>query len=357
MPSAHDFCPDWASAPGETISDILKERGLSVSEFAQQLGHTSDQAWELLQGRATITIRTARRLEQILGASVEFWMSRDYQYRWDISRHHATDDEWLSELPMGDMIKFGWLKPPPHPSEEVAACLRFFDMPSVQAWTENYHNLLEIVAFRKSRSFDSRPAAVAAWLRQGEIESGAVECDPWDPEGFQESLSNIRTLTRQKNPSLFIPELRKFCAKSGVALAIVRAPNGCSASGATHFLTQNKALLLLSFRHLSDDQFWFSFFHEAGHLILHGKGAYFLEGIGAPATKEEKEANEFAASTLVPPDFHQAMLDLSAHGREVVRFARRLGISPGIIVGQLQHYQRISHSQLNGLKRRFRWMG
>src|SRR5262245_53695423 len=137
-------------------------------------------------------------------------------------------------------------------------------------YTSTYVGLQQIAAFRTSPSFDSQPSAVAAWLRQGEIETEAFDCNHWDPIRFRESLADIRSLTRQKEPRRFIPALQRCCAESGVAVAIVRAPKGCRASGATRFLTRHKALLMLSFRYLTDDQFWFTFFHEAGHLLLHG---------------------------------------------------------------------------------------
>jgi HTH-type transcriptional regulator/antitoxin HigA len=354
MSNAQKFCPDWASAPGETILDILHERNISEKEFARRLGHTYEEAKHLLQGRSTITIAIARRLERFLGASVEFWMSRDFQYRQDIARLHVADKQWLAELPVGDMIKFGWLNPVPHPMAEVATCLSFFDVPSIRAWREKYADLQKVAAFRTSPSLDSRPAAVAAWLRQGEIEAEAIDSSPWNAKHFQESLTYIRSLTREKNPSRFIPELQKHCASSGVAIAIVRAPSGCRASGATRFLSQTKALLQLSFRYLTDDHFWFTFFHEAGHLLLHGKNDLFLEGLEGASAREE-EANEFAAHTLVPPESRSALLNLTADKRVVIRFAMRLGISPGIVVGQLQHLGKIRHNQLNSLKRRFEW--
>lgn len=355
MTSNQEFRPNWASAPGDTIADILKERDLSVLQFAKRMGNTSGDANDLLQGRTTITLAIARQLKRVLGASVEFWMSRDFQYREGIARLHLSDEEWISEIPLGDMIKFGWLSPAPHPSDEMAACLRFFNLPSVRAWREAYADVQEMVTFRTSPSFDSRPAAVAAWLRQAEIEAASIDCNPWDAKRFCESLSSIRSLTRKKDPNLFIPELQKCCAESGVAVAVVRAPTGCRASGATRFLSTDKALLLLSFRHLTDDHFWFSFFHEAGHLLLHGKKALFLEGVDTPSAAEEQEASEFAARILIPAEFQSALLALPVNGREVIRFARRLGVSRGIVVGQLQHLGRIKRNQLNRLKRRFRW--
>jgi len=353
--SKAEFQPDWASSPGETIADILEECGLSLVAFAKSMRYTPSEATDLLQGRSTVTIAVARRLEQALGASVAFWMSRDFQYREDSMKLHADEQDWLAELPVGDMVKFGWLTPVPHPSEEVAACLRFFDIPTVRAWRRTYARVQDVVAFKTSPTLDSRPAAVAAWLRQGEIAAGAIECGTWDARRFRESLAEIRSQTREKNPKRFIPALRARCAKHGVAVAVVRAPSGCRASGATRFLSIDKALLLLSFRYLTHDHFWFAFFHEAGHLLLHGRQRLFLEDTGAPPTAEEHEANEFAANILIPTEFHSALLSLPFNSREVIGFARHVGVAPGIVVGQLQHRKKLGQNQLNGLKRRFTW--
>jgi Zn-dependent peptidase ImmA (M78 family) len=282
-------------------------------------------------------------------------MSRDFQYREDSARLHAPDKGWLAELPLGDMIRFGWLQPVPKASEETAACLRFFNVPSVGAWRAKYASVQAMAAFRTSRSFESRPAAVAAWLRKAEIEGEAVSCARWNPSGFENALTSIRRLTRYKDPDRFLPELSELCSTNGVALAIVRPPNGCRASGATKFLSPQKALLVLSFRHLTDDQFWFTFFHESGHLLLHSNQSMFIEGVDTSQTKEENEANDFAEHALIPAEHIYAMLSLRLDSVEVIKFARKIGISPGLVVGQLQHHKRIRPNQLNGLKRRFAW--
>jgi HTH-type transcriptional regulator / antitoxin HigA len=355
MSTDQEFSPDWTSAPGDTITDILRERNLPEVEFAREMGYTLEDIKNLLQGRTTITITTARQLKRVLGASVEFWMARDFQYREDIARAHKVNSEWLDELPVGDMIKFGWLKPVPHPSDEATACLKFFGVPSIRAWRETYAGMLQLPAFRTSTSYDSWPAAVAVWLRQGEVEAKVINCSRWDAVEFRKSLSYIRSLTMLKDPNHFLPKLQVLCAKSGVAVVVVRAPTGCRASGATQFLSHDKALLMLSFRHLSDDQFWFTFFHEAGHLLLHGEMGLYLEGTKTLSTTEEAAANDFAVRTLIPLEYQPVLLELRANTREVTRFAIHLGISPGIVVGQLQHLGIIKHDQLNRLKRYYKW--
>jgi HTH-type transcriptional regulator/antitoxin HigA len=360
MDETETFLPNWASPPGETISDILDERNLSITDFARQIGATLDFSKELLQGKATVTRDLAMKLEHALGGSADFWVNRESHYRNDVARLQsdamsALSEEWLKELPLRDMTAFGWIKPSAPITEKVAECLRFFGVPNVEAWRETYRGILESAAFRTSPTFDSQSVAVAAWLRQGEIESASINCRPWDVMRFRTSLSEIRALTRKRNPSVFIPELQRMCAECGVAVVIVRAPAGCRASGATLFLSPTKALILLSFRYLSDDHFWFTFFHEAGHLVLHGKDDLFLEGMESCSTQEEQQANDFAASTLIPEHFQSEMESLPLDGREVIRFARKAGVAPGIVVGQLQHLGLITRMQLNNLKTRFNW--
>lgn len=355
MTSTGQFRPQWTSPPGDTIRGILNERGISEDDFPRVIGCSDEDARYLLQGRLTISIGLARKLERSLGASVEFWLSRDFHYREDSTRNCVVDRDWLSEIPVNDLVKFGWLRPAPRPSDEMAACLQFFGVPSVAAWKDIYGALEENTAFRTSVAFDSKPAAVAAWLRQGEIEADDIDCEPWQSSRLSENLQNIRSLTRKKDSKVFLPRLRDILASSGVALAIVRTPRGCRASGAVRFLDPDRALIQLSFRFLSDDHFWFSLFHEIGHLLLHNPKGIVLEQKDAPESKEEDEANEFAARTLIPDECRSMLMKLRSNSRDVIRFSRKVGISPGIVVGQMQHHELIKRSHLNGLKRRFTW--
>ena len=355
MANREAFRPDWTSAPSDTISDLLAERGIGVAELAAGLGETTDTTQRLLDGRSTITLRTARALSSFLGASVQFWMMRDLQYRDDVATLTNASKAWLAQLPVGDMIRYGWLKPAPRPAEELDACLRFFAVSSVSEWHTVYDELQRAIAFRTSPSFDSRPGAVAAWLRQGERQDLLNECSSWDRTGFQSRLGEIRTLTRIKDPRVFLPKLQGLCAKNGVVVSIVKAPTGCRASGATRLLPSGRALVILSFRYLTDDQFWFTFFHEAGHLVLHHDEPLFLEDPECQSTAREKEANEFAARLLVPNEGE--LLDLRPTARSVIRLSVRLGIAPGIVVGQMQHCGKLRKNQLNQLKRRYRWSG
>ena len=261
---------------------------------------------------------------------------------------------WLNEIPVKDIERWGWLRPLANSAAAAAACLQFFGVPSVGAWREVYGDALA-AAYRTSPTYKSEPGAVAAWMRHGEIAASSIECGLWDPERFQRELSALRELTRVKDPAEFLPELVRRCAACGGAVVVLRTPKLCRASGVVRFLSPTRPMILLSFRYLSDDQFWFTFFHEAGHLLLHGDRCIFLEGDDT-LTTEEDEANAFAANILMPPEYQAEMLRLPLDGRAVMRFARKVGVSPGVVVGQLQHHGRFRRNQLNNLKRRYTWV-
>lgn len=355
MSNATAFKPAWASPPGTTVADILCERQLSVSAFAEQMRWSLPYTNELLGGIRPLTEDVAERLAAHLGASPDFWIRRESQYQ--EARHRLSQQEqmaWLKTLPTKDMVRWGWIANVP---DLVAECLRYFNVANVAAWVRQYATPLSAAAFHTSPSFPLQPGPVAAWLRYGELEAAQRDCQPWSPTLLHSIMPELKRLTKQKDPSIFMPQLMALCASCGVAAVVARAPAGCVASGATKFVAADRALLMLSFRYLTDDQFWFTFFHEVGHLLLHGPGQLFLEGAGKDVWDEQKEeeANAFSADVLIPPALRARLPRLPLTQRGVVSFAVEAGTSPGIVIGQLQHSGRVLHNRLNSYKRRYEW--
>lgn len=347
MSKLSNFRTNWFSPPGNTISAILNEQNISVSNFTEMMHLSANHVENLLQGSGPITHEIAGRLSACLGASQEFWLEREKQYQ----------EMWLNALPVKDMLRFGWINTE---ANHYTECLNFFGVANVKSWKSRYKTELESVAFRTSDKFKEQPAAIATWIRQGEIQAQAIQCKPWNASDFRQSLLEIRLLTKQKEPRLFIPKLIEICSECGVAVSIVRTPAGCSASGATKFINESKALLLLSFRYLTDDQFWFTFFHEAGHLLLHSQDGLIIEGKpddiwDEPAQKRESEANKFAEDILMPEEFRYQLSRIPLHKRGIIKFAMDVGVSPGIIVGQLQFSGRVKPNLYNSFKRRYKW--
>ena len=360
MPSI-PFQPDWISPPGETVGHILEERGLSHADFSASIEFESGRLNQLLDGSLSICEDIAEKLARTLGASPEFWRSRESNYRAAVKRlesqvSDADATAWFRAFPFADMAKFGWIRKTQKPAERLSECLRFFGVGDVESWNDKYGKLTANVAFRNSATFDSKIPAVAAWLRQGELESLESQND-WDSDLFRASLRQVRNLTRESDPEKFIPILKEACAESGLSVVVVPTPNGCTASGATRFINNSYPVLMLSARHLSDDHFWFTFFHEAGHLVLHSQDTLFIEYDSSPNSKDEQEANAFAKDLLIPKQHREEFLQLKRDTRQVARFARKIGVSPGIVVGQLQHEGVFDRLHLNRVKRRYQWAG
>lgn len=351
------FEPDWFSPPGDTIGDLLEERGWSQAEFAQRIGYTTKHVNQLIRGKAPISQETALRLERVLGSTSRFWLQREAEYRETLARR-AEEKQfnqeigWLAELPLREMIRFGWVQECSSKAAQVAECLAFFGVATVAAWREHY--LKPLVAFRASQRFEKQPGAVAAWLRQGERRAGAIGCAPFQRAAFRAVLHELRGLTNEANPDLFVPRLIELCAGVGVAVVIEPAPQGCPVSGAVRWLTPETALLMLSLRYKSNDQLWFSFFHEAGHLLLHGKRLLFLEMDDPLANDEETEADAFARDFLIPRERAPELQQMRSEAA-VRQFAAEIGIAPGIVVGRMQKEGWLPWSHLNGLKERYDW--
>lgn len=359
MQNSQVFKPNWASPPGETIADILKDKGWTVGHFSKLLEFSVDNTKMLLNGDLVVTDDLALKLEDILGSTALFWSRRDLQYREDAKRlekelHDRTG--WISTLPVRDMIKFGWIKDVRRKLDKANACLDYFGVDTVDEWYDKYHDLHVAASFRTSSSYDSLPESVVTWLRQAEIESKRIKCEPWNAQRFMEALKEVRALTRKKEPRDFIPILQKKFSACGVAVVFVQTPSRCHASGATYFSNEDRAEMILSFRHLSDDHFWFSLFHEAGHILLHKHNELFLEGVENTISQEEEEANKFSEDILVPSEYKRDLKELnSKKWRDIIRFAKRIGVSAGIVVGQLQYLGIVDHKHLNKLKTRYNW--
>ncbi|WP_150001828.1 ImmA/IrrE family metallo-endopeptidase [Iodidimonas gelatinilytica] len=351
------FSPDWRSPPGDTILDILDERGMSIEAFSLLIDETPSFSQSLISGKARITARIALKLSEQLGSTKDFWLTREDQFRNE--RHSVRSiqslSEWARLLPISDMKKFGWLSPGKKQKSLVEACLNFFDVPSLEAWKETYGDNSMQSAFRKSAIREADDFAVAAWLRQGEILSNRIKINKWDKRKFLSALPELKRLTWYKNPSLFLRKLKEICANCGVYLVVVRAPKGCSINGAARFNKRGSPIIQLSFRYLSDDHFWFTFFHECGHLVLHENKIPFFENDGMSLDQAEEEANLFASNQLISLEFQPKLLNLKPSSKDIMSFAKKAGVSPGIVVGQLQHYHLIGYNQFNHLKRRFQW--
>lgn len=348
---------DWFSKPGDTLRSLMQRKGVDADRLAGSLEGGKQTVRQLLEGTLAINEALASAIATALGGSSEFWLKRQANYEAAVDRaveanmiHH---EEWMDRVPAPGS------KSPGEMTEkiikaEIRRRMVFFNTATLTSWNTRYGQLCQETRFRTSQAFSSSDAATLLWLRRGELEADAISTGRWDPEALRSILPEIRKLSRVSKPSRFLPKLRALFARAGVAFVVVRAPQGCRASGASRLVSSDKAMVLVSFRHRSDDQFWFTVLHEVGHLLLH-EAAPFVDGEATPDDEQEQEANAFASDCLVPPVYRERLLSLGNDFDAIVRFSKEIGIGPGLTVGQLQHSELLAHNQLSSLKRRWTW--
>ena len=356
--NSNAYHPDTVSPPGATLEEALAERGMTQVELAQRIEMSRKHVKQMLDGEAPITPETALKLERVLGIPARFWNNREQHYRDFLARKQEAvalekKRAWLKKFKHWKrMVEFGWVPDIEDQVSRIRALLDFFGVASPDAW--EHHWSAVAVRYRKSQTYEPDPCALAAWLRRGELLAQEIDCEPFDEEAFRAALTYLRGLTT-KPPSVFQAALVEKCASCGVAVVFVpELPK--TASGATRWLPGQKPLIQLSLKYGTDDHLWFTFFHEAGHILLHRRSDIFIE-TPSVSSAEEEEANRFAARTLVPSAALQRFLEHpSAISKTRIKaFARELGIAPGIVVGRLQHDGKLPPSHCNDLKQRFQW--
>jgi HTH-type transcriptional regulator / antitoxin HigA len=362
MPRA--FEPNYAVPPGETLRETIDAMGMNQAELAARTGRPKKTINEIIVGKAAITAETALQLERVLGVPASFWNNLEFNYRETIARLKedqalAKHAEWTNAFPLKALAKLGWIKAADSPVGWLKELLNFFGVAGVAEWKAVWNK--PEAAFRKSSAYQADPFAVSAWLRRGEMEASTSIAKPYNHTLFRGALEGIRTLTGQ-GPDVFQPRMQTACAEAGVVVRFIPELPGTHIHGAARWLKTNKAFIQLSLRGKSDDHLWFTFFHEAAHILKEERKEVFIDTeVGAcdaaDSGDRENEANCFAEESLIPPGKYRQFLSSGQFTTDSIkRFARDINVAPGIVVGRLQHEGRVPYAtKLNGLKVRYRF--
>ena len=356
----NEYQPDYAVYPGEVLAYELELRGMSQQELAKRTGLSPKHIVAVMKAKSAITPETAIKLERALGMPADYWLKLESQFQETHARlaeeeQLNRDQDWLTHIPVAAMIKMGWLEKCKNRNEQLVEVLRFFGIASVSQWDDMWPNLN--IAYRQHTTHEVFPEAVSAWLRRGEIVAANIQCQPYDKTEFRVALDKVRCLTSE-SPDVFVTAMQAMCAQAGVAVVFVPSLPKTGISGATRWLNPYKAIIQLSLRYKTNDHLWFTFFHEAGHILLHGKKELFLEGANGLDPEKEQEANAFAENELIEKKIFKQYIQSTARYTKssIVQFAKQVGIAPGIVVGQLQHKGVLPRSHCNDLKQRYEWV-
>ena len=359
--SKNQYQPRDVSLPGETLVDVLKERGMTQAELAQRMGRPKKTVNEIVKGKTAITPETALELERVLGAPpASFWLSREQRYREALARleeekrlveYEAEIAKW--NIPFSELVTRGWVQPAGTKLEKARHLLTFFGVATPENWKQLY--VEPQAKWRRTESVAARSGKegkIAAWLRRGELLAQEiaqqVATAPYDRDAFHAALATIRgTLLTKRVLADVLPEIQKLCAQAGVVVVMVKEFQGAGVKAAARWLSQDRALIQISFLWDRLDIFWFNLFHEAAHILFHGKREVFLEDEDhAPDhAVEEAEADRFASESLIDTKILRAFMARGAPTTDdVVRFSRTIAVDPCVVVGRLRKLEAVPPS-------------
>jgi len=348
---------DLAIPPGEYLSEVLEDLGMSQADLARRMGRPEQMVSEVLGGAKRITPETALQLERVTGVPANVWTGLEEEFQLTkahaMAREQAAGEAALVDLETYRMLaRLGFVATTRDRSVKVRELWSFFGVASL-------NNVPQVAtygaAFRISATGTTSPYALAAWLRCGELAAADAPTDPFSASRLRALVPELRSWTRDRL-GVAVPKVRAALAACGVALVVAPHFPKTRAHGATFWASAEKAVVQMSLRGAWSDVFWFSLFHELGHVLLHGKRRVFVEGYlrDDPDSRQlEDAADAFASERLIPSRALEAFLAGGAlTATRVVSFADHVGVAPGIVVGRLQHLGVLRHDQLNGLRER-----
>jgi HTH-type transcriptional regulator/antitoxin HigA len=326
---------DFAVPTGEYIEEWLEDEGITQAELARRLAVSRKHVSELVSGKAALSHPVALALEVTTGVPSRIWNQYESAYRDALARlqrdqEYADQYDRAAAYPLAALRKLGILTASGRDrAGTVRELLAFFGVASLDALDATWAR--GSVAYRReARSRDQAPK-LETWLRIGER---AAEADgdlpDFDREALTSMLPELRACTKGDPPTA-IPEAIGALRTVGVRTHLTPAIPGVGVHGATRWF-RDAPLVQLSALRKSDDQFWFTLFHELGHVLCHSRMGLFLD---ADASQQEEEANRFSSDLLIPP---KSVADLP-RGRNIAavrEMADSLGIAPSIVLGRAQ---------------------
>ena len=329
MVKQNQYIPQSVPHPGTTLEEKLEEMGMGPKEFALRSGKPEKTITAILKGESSITADMAVLFENVTKIPANYWMNhqRDYDEYLARDKHQKVIEKavvWAGNFPIFQMIELGWIEKKSTKPEMAAQLLSYFGVASDKSWKDYYYNQQLKVAFRISLKQITDPYAISAWLRKGELSAQQIHSKPYSVKEFKSLLPELKSVITE-NPHDVFQQIQNLCLTSGVKVVYTPFLTKTPINGATRWLNDTPVIQLTS-SEKRNNIFLFSFFHEVGHILLHGKKEIFLEQIEYPDKDpdKEQEADAFALKWALPQYEETALIsNLSEREAGFDNYAKR----------------------------------
>ncbi|MCW0484562.1 ImmA/IrrE family metallo-endopeptidase [Gaoshiqia sediminis] len=352
MATLNQYQPNLVFHPGATLGEKLEEMGMSVKEFALRTGKPEKTIFAILKEESSITPEMAVQFENVTRIPASFWINKQARYNEYVARLKqeqaiAEAEDWACEFPYAEMAKRGWVPPTRKKVEKTINLLSYFGVASHHSWNKLYVDTDLKVAAYTSLKFTHEAHAISAWLRQGELQAAEIAAPEFNVKKLKGNIPAMRRLMVEQPVGFFL-KLQELCLEAGVVLLFTPKLPKVPLSGSTRWIKE-KPLIQLTARYGQNDRFWFTFFHELGHIILHGKKYISLENVDFAASdaQKEQEAHDFAVKLTFSKEQEEKLLQehpTSIAAEDIVNYAIEFDTHPALIIGRLQHLGLIAYS-------------
>lgn len=346
--------------PGHYLQEIIDDMGVTQEEFARRLGTTGKTLSDLLKGKINLSQKIALNLSIMLGTSVDVWLNIQKTYTekvLEIERKKARDKEVTSAaaIDYDYFSTLGVVTKVRKAADKADELLKYFKISSFDVFKEpdflvNYRTAINSVNVNNTLNSN-------AWVQTALNMGQNIDTNAINLRRLKGHLRKIRGMTLQK-PAEFLPELSDILRSCGIAFVLLPHLRNSGVNGAVKWINREKVILAMNDRRKYADVFWFSLFHEIGHVFQKRRAMLIIDGqvdeIEAAPNRLEIEADVFARDHLLSEGPYSAYISKNSYSRDsVIRFAKESEIHPGIVVGRLQKDGLIGFDKLNGLREKF----
>lgn len=322
--------------PGYYIKEILDDSGLTQEDFAKRLGTTPKNFSLLIRGEQSLSIDIAMKLSRMIGTSIAYWLNLQNAYD-SLIAEFKSEEELVEERTVFECLDYKYFRDnfelpdlPRKKDEQIKRMREFLGVASLTVFAKRDM----AVSFRSASEEMTDANIVKANVMVQIAINRALEvvAPKFNKSKFEEAIRYALTLTR--NHGEFYPLIRKAFMDAGVVLVILPNLPGSKINGATKKLGNSNIMLMVNDRRLNADSFWFTLFHEIGHIINGDYGISFEKEVG----KIEDSADKYAEDMLIPPALYKEFVKQKKFDvQSICRFAEKIDRAPGIILGRLQN--------------------
>lgn len=354
------------SHPGESLSAMMKRHGMSPNDVAEMTGFSPQCVGEVAGGKKPISPDFAIALGPVFdGIPSQFWANRQFLYDAAIEHNQENDRIYKPQLPAfrkhfpitvyNDLVEQGYVQWNAPPAERVRSVCEMFGTDSLAEWCESQPEK----RFRNSPVQSEARGALTTWLWRGEIlaqQRAQQISSAYDRERLLRVAVKLRGLT-SGSPADSIETVRTELSSAGVVFVALPHIKKCGVRGATWRLDSGHHAIQVNDHGKSADRFWFTLFHEIGHVFNGDESSLDSDSDDDPNQQNqgrEGAADRFAIDVLIPPsEWSSFENDFPFTRMKITKFAEQSGVHPSIVAGRLAKLQKIKWRFANQFKSPF----